>query len=92
MIAFIDTHRDVYGVEPIVRVLPIASSTYHEHVARRRDPDRRSAREKSEVKLCRAILRVFEENFGVYGVRKVARSGASYSGKETKWRAARSPA
>jgi transposase InsO family protein len=73
MIAFIDTHRDVYGVEPIVRVLPIASSTYHEHVARRRDPDRRSAREKSDVKLCRAILRVFEENFGVYGVRKVWR-------------------
>ena len=25
MIAFIDTHRDVYGVEPIVRVLPIVA-------------------------------------------------------------------
>jgi putative transposase len=29
MIAFIDTHRDVYGVEPICKVLPIAPSTYH---------------------------------------------------------------
>ena len=28
MIAFIDDHRQVYGVEPICRVLPIAPSTY----------------------------------------------------------------
>ena len=28
MIAFIDEHREVYGVEPICRVLPIAPSTY----------------------------------------------------------------
>jgi len=36
MIAFIDDHRDAYGVEPICRVLPIAPSTYHEHIAQRR--------------------------------------------------------
>jgi hypothetical protein len=44
MIAFIDEHRDAYGVEPICRVLPIAPSSYHERVAQRRDPGRRSAR------------------------------------------------
>jgi hypothetical protein len=33
MIAFIDDHREVYGVEPICRVLPIAPSTYHAHIA-----------------------------------------------------------
>jgi len=38
MIAFIDEHREVYGVEPICRVLPIAPSTYRAHVARRRNP------------------------------------------------------
>ena len=27
MIAFIDEHREVYGVEPICKVLPIAPST-----------------------------------------------------------------
>jgi putative transposase len=32
MIAFIDEHRAVHGVEPICRVLPIAPSTYHAHV------------------------------------------------------------
>ena len=39
MIAFIDDHRDVYGVEPICRDLPIAPSTYHAHAARRADPE-----------------------------------------------------
>ena len=38
MIAFIDEHRAVYGVEPICRVLPIAPSTYHVHAARQADP------------------------------------------------------
>ena len=37
MIAFIDDHRQAYGVEPICKVLPIAPSTYHAHVARRAD-------------------------------------------------------
>jgi putative transposase len=39
MIAFIDDHREVYGVEPICKVLPIAPSTYHAHVAQRADAD-----------------------------------------------------
>ncbi len=38
MISFIDDHREVYGVEPICRVLPIAPSTYYLHAARRADP------------------------------------------------------
>jgi putative transposase len=29
MIAYIDQHKDRYGVEPICRVLPIAPSTQH---------------------------------------------------------------
>ena len=36
MIAFIDDHREAHGVEPICKVLPIAPSTYHAHVAKRR--------------------------------------------------------
>jgi putative transposase len=73
MIAFIDAHREVHGVEPICRVLPIAPSTYHEQAARGRDPDRAPARQQRDVVLCQDIRRVFEENFGVYGVRKVWR-------------------
>lgn len=73
MKAFIDDHRDAYGVEPICRVLPIAPSTYREHAARKRDPNRRPARERRDAELAGEIRRVFAENFGVYGVRKVWR-------------------
>ncbi|MEG3162968.1 IS3 family transposase, partial [Sphingomonas sp. LB2R24] len=73
MIAFIDDHRDAYGVEPICRVLPIAPSTYHERVAQRQDPTRLSARARQDVALKPEIARVFAENFAVYGVRKVWR-------------------
>lgn len=73
MKAFIDENREAYGVEPICRVLPIAPSTYHEHVARRANPSRAPARERRDAELCREIRRVFAENFGVYGVRKVWR-------------------
>jgi putative transposase len=73
MIAFIDAHRGVHGVEPICRVLPIAPSTYHAHTARAREPDRVPARQKRDIALCQEIRRVFEENFAVYGVRKVWR-------------------
>ena len=73
MIAFIDDHRGTYGIEPMCRVLPIAPSTYHGHVARRVDPTRLPARAKRDDALKPKVQRVFEENFGVYGVRKVWR-------------------
>ena len=73
MIAFIDDHRAAYGVEPICRVLPIAPSTYHGHVARRADPAKAPPRAQRDAVLRRQICRVFKENFGVYGVRKVWR-------------------
>src|ERR671913_1563949 len=73
MIAFIDDHRAAYGVEPICRVLPIAPSTYHAHAARRADPGRLPARARSDAALTVEIRRVWEANFGVYGVRKVWR-------------------
>ena len=73
MIAFIDDHREVYGVEPICRVLRIAPSTYHAHVAQRADPAKASPRARQELVLMAQIRRVHEANFGVYGARKVWR-------------------
>jgi transposase InsO family protein len=73
MIAFIDDHREAHGVEPICKVLPIAPSTYRCHVAKRRDPSRLSARAKRDEALKIEVRRVFEEDFRVYGVRKVWR-------------------
>ncbi len=73
MIAFIDDRREAYGVEPICQVLPIAPSTYHAHVARRADPAKGSAWVRRDARLRVEIRRVFDENYGVYGVRKVWR-------------------
>ncbi|MDH2406872.1 IS3 family transposase [Bradyrhizobium sp. SSUT18] len=72
MIAFIDDHRGAHGVEPICKVLPIAPSTYHAHVAKRRDPAKRSAR-RQDAALKVEVRRVFDQNFSVYGARKVWR-------------------
>ena len=73
MIAFIDDHREAYGIEPICRVLPIAPSTYHARVAQRIDAGKRSARARRDAELTIEVRRVFAENFGVYGARKVWR-------------------
>ena len=73
MISFIDEHRSVLGVEPICRLLPIAPSTYYEVVAKRTDVGRLSARTRRDMAMKIEIRRVFNENFQVYGVRKVWR-------------------
>ena len=73
MIAFIDDHRQAHGVESICNVLPIAPSTYHDHAARRADPGKLPARARRDMTLKPEVRRVFEENFHVYGVRKVWR-------------------
>ncbi len=73
MVSFIDMHRSEHGVEPICTVLPIAPSTYYEHLAKRADPSRLSDRARRDEALRPEIRRVFEENWRVYGVRKVWR-------------------
>ena len=71
MIGFIDDHRVQHGVEPICRVLPIAPSTYYAHAATARDPSRASDRARWDARLMPEVQRVWEENFQVYGARKV---------------------
>jgi len=68
---FIDEHREEYGVEPICRVLPIAPSTYRAHAARLADPSKLSDRARRDAELRPEIQRVWDDNFKVYGVRKV---------------------
>lgn len=69
--AFIDEHRDRFGVEPICRVLrehdvKIAPSTYY--AAKKRPPSERAQRD--EV-LKVEIRRVYDDNFVVYGADKI---------------------
>ena len=67
----IDRNRSQYGVESMCSMLHIAPSTYYEHAARRRDPDRLPARTKRDASLCVEIDRVWRENRQVCGARKV---------------------
>jgi transposase InsO family protein len=71
IVAYIDTYRDRFGVEPICAVLSehgmkIAPSTYYAH---RSCPV--SAAVLEEAYLVNALVTVHRDNFGVYGVRKM---------------------
>ena len=73
MVTFIDQHRDAYGVEPICSALPIAPSTYRRVKAQERFSEMRSTRARRDAELQPRVRKVFEENFAVYGARKVWR-------------------
>ena len=66
MSAYIDTHRDTYGVEPICQVLDFAPSTYY--ARRARPPSTRALRDQALVP---EIRRVYAANYSVYGADKV---------------------
>jgi putative transposase len=71
VIAFIDAHRERFGVEPICRVLSehgcgIAPNTYW--VAKKRQPSRRALR---DAELVEHVQRVYDENLAVYGADKI---------------------
>lgn len=73
MVDFIDRHRATLGVESICRTLQIAPSAYYERKRQSLEPDLRSPRRKMDEVLRTAIRRVWEDNFQVYGARKVWR-------------------
>jgi putative transposase len=67
-VRYIDAHRDEFGVEPICRVLQCAPSTYY--ATKSRPPAPRAV---SDRLLGEHISRIHENNYSVYGVRKVWR-------------------
>jgi uncharacterized protein YeaO (DUF488 family) len=69
MVAFIDTHRPTYGVEPICAERPIAPSTYSEQTARAADPTGEPHRARRDAELRPEIDRVWRANWWVYGAR-----------------------
>jgi len=64
MVDFIDEHRELYGVESICKELPIAPSIY-------KRPEKRSERAKNDESLSEAIRTIWEDNYRVYGYRKI---------------------
>jgi putative transposase len=73
VLAYIDGHREEFGVEPICAALtsaavPIAPRTYY--AAKTRPPSKRAL---ADAGLRPQIVRVHRENFGVYGADKIWR-------------------
>jgi putative transposase len=66
MVDYIDTHKDEFGIEPICSELPIAPSTYY--AAKIRPP---SARTQRDAVLQPALFELWQDNFRVYGARKL---------------------
>ena len=62
MVGLIDDQRGKHGVGPICRVLPIAPSTYYDHLAKRADPARLSDRIRRDAAPWPEIERIFKEN------------------------------
>ena len=71
MRAFVDAHRETFGVEPICSVLQIAPSGYRRHAAQQRNPSLRCARARRDESLISQIERVWQVNLQVYGADKV---------------------
>jgi putative transposase len=71
VIDFMEDHHKDYGIEPMCEVLRIAPSTWYARKAKKADPEKRSKRAKADDAMSLKIRQVFEDNFGVYGVRKV---------------------
>src|SRR3954454_959743 len=74
IIAYIDSHRERFGVEPICAVLSehgmkIAPSTYYAH---KTCPVSQAV--LAEAYLVNALVSLHQENWGVYGIRKLWRA------------------
>jgi putative transposase len=66
MVSFIDDNREVFGVEPICKVLQVAPSIYY--AAKRR---LLSARAIRDAVTAVTVMTVFKANYAVYGVHKM---------------------
>ena len=66
MSAFIDSHRERFGVEPICQTLDVSASAYYQ-----RATGERSARRVEDERLTGRIREVHEQNFECYGYPRV---------------------
>lgn len=62
MSAFVDEHRERFGVEPICRILGVSASAYYQRAS-----GERSAREIEDERLLGLIREIHERNYYCYG-------------------------
>ena len=66
MSAFIEEHRERFGVEPICQSLGVSASAYYERAS-----GRRSARQLEDERLLAVIRELHERNYCAYGSRRM---------------------
>lgn len=66
MSAYVDQHRERFGVEPICEVLDVSASAYYQ-----RATGERSARDVEDERLLSVIRTTHKDNFEAYGYRKL---------------------
>ena len=66
MVAYIDGHRDEFGVEPICKTLQVAASTYYSAKSRQL-----SARAVRDAVMVRVLMVLWVANRKVYGAHKL---------------------
>ena len=71
MVDFIHNNKELYGVEAICRILPIAPSTYYRTLDLCENPEHRAKRDLHDLHHAEQIKRIWKESSGRYGVRKV---------------------
>ena len=71
MVDFIHNNKDLYGVDAICRILPIAASTYYRTLDLADNPEHRAKRDLHDEHHAEQIQRIWKESSGRYGVRKV---------------------
>ncbi|EXC05688.1 HTH-like domain protein [Acinetobacter baumannii 625974] len=71
MVDFIHNNKDLYGVDAICRILPIAASTYYRTLDLCENPEHRAKRDLHDLHHAEEIKRIWKESSGRYGVRKV---------------------
>ena len=71
MVDFIHNNKDLYGVDAICRILPIAASTYYRGLDLADNPEHRAKRDLHDLHHAEQIKRIWQESSGRYGVRKV---------------------
>ncbi|MCD6728134.1 MAG: hypothetical protein LT070_12975 [Solirubrobacteraceae bacterium] len=65
MSAFIDEHRERFGVEPICRVLGVSASAYYQRAS-----GERSERVVEDERLLAVIEKTYAANYYAYGYRR----------------------
>ncbi len=71
MVGFIHNNKDLYGVDAICRILPIAVSTYYRTLDLIANPEHRAKRDLHDLHHAEKIKRIWKESSGRYGKRKV---------------------